>query len=403
MKRPQRVLAALGLAKRPGDEIEREIEEELRHHIELRTDANIAAGMDPKAARADSLNRMGDIDDIRLSGRRVLAGSPPPRSRDGFVDSLRQDIRHALRMPRRSPAFAVTVILVLALGIGATSTIFTVAHAVLFRPLDHPEIDRLARISVVDPRGLRNPPPELVAAWKERSELFEEIDEWSAWDISFYTLSGHGEAVSVGRQWVGAGFFNVLGVEPILGRTFAPEDMERNQSTTVVLSHELWSRHFDEDPEVLGKTVDLMSRPRTIIGVMPPGFRIDPAVPAADVWMVREWLGTSYRQSALGRLRPDVSHEQAKAELESIAGGILAGLGDDTEDQKGQQVELAELGEETRSQLRELLYLQSGLVGFVLLICCANVGGLLLVRGGHTKAGVRHAVGTRGRALAACA
>ena len=381
----KRLLVRLGWLDRPGDEVEREIEEELQFHLELRTDANIASGMDPRGARVDALRRLGDIDGIRITGRRVLAGSPPPRRRGGFFDSLRQELRNALRIVRMSPGFAATVVLVLALGIGATSTIFSVLNAVLLRPLPFTDPDRLVQIGAVWPNGRwDHPAPGLVVEWKERSKLFEGV-EWGAGSVSDYTLAGYGEAVSVGRQWVGQRFFELLGVEPILGRLFAPSELQQNQSTTVVLSHEFWSRHFGGDPEVLGKTVDLMARPRLIVGVMPPGFRTNPADRAADVWMVRDWSGSSFRAPTIGRLQPGVGLEQAAAELQGIAEGV------DAEGENGPRVELWEFTEMMSDNYGQALYFLSALVGFVLLICCANVGGLLLMRG----AGRQRQIATR--------
>ncbi|MGD8818176.1 MAG: ABC transporter permease, partial [Acidobacteriota bacterium] len=359
------------------DEVEREIEEEIRLHIEMRTDANIAAGMDERAARADALHRMGDIDAIRITGRRILVDSPPPRRRGGIVDTARQDVRNALRVLRRSPAFAATVVVVLALGIGATSTMFSVIDAVLLRPLPHPDIERLMEVTIDSPVGDHS--RDLVDAWKRGSRMVEAIDHWNRNGVTTHTLAGRGAAVSVMRQRVGVDFFLAIGVEPTLGRTFLPDDMEQGASTTVILSHDLWSRHFGADPTVLGDVVEMEGGSRTIIGIMPSGFRIDPLAPAADVWVARDSPGRWISRAA-ARLEPGVSAEQAAAELEGIARGVFADKDGAVAEGDRLRVSVSGFGEPARDRQGVSLYRLLAVVALVLMICCANVSGLLLLR-----------------------
>ena len=220
-----------------------------------------------------------------------------------FGDSIRADARQAIRSSGRRRGAVSLVVLTLGLGVGATTTVFSVFHAVLLRPLPFPAADRLVSIRVrLEQRGgTRLPPPELVTLWKDNAAQFDGIDfDGSA--PQEYTMTGAGGTTTVRRQWVGQALFDILGTPPALGRSFRADELTfERTSETVVLSHEFWQRHFQAEAAVLGQTVSLLGQPRTIVGVMPLGFRVAPTMPAVDVWLANDALGGNAMPAA-GRL-----------------------------------------------------------------------------------------------------
>ncbi len=293
------------------------------------------------------------------------------------MNSIVQDLRHAWRLVRRQPGFAMTAILTLALGVGANTAIFSVVQAVLLRPLPFRDPDRLALVWETNPRRARfrnvaNPGNFL--AWKERNQVFEDMAAFTPWKAN---LDGEGGAERVPIGTVTSSFFSVLGVGPQLGRGFEPEDAMAGAPDVVVLSAGLWRQRYGADPAVLGKSVIVFSRPATVIGVMPDGFDVPLG---ARLWtLVRfdeEARASRGRWHAtVARLKPGVTIERARNDLAAIAAATERERPDFNAGRGATAVPLhADLVRDVKPALVVLM----AAVALVLLVACANVANLLL-------------------------
>jgi len=296
--------------------------------------------------------------------------------------ALWQDLRYALRQLRGDPGFLAVVVISLALGIGANSTIFSVLNAVLYRPMPYDQPERLVAIWATksgQPDSLEAPPIAEMVDWKKQDQVFEDIALISHNDAS--TLSGLGEPEPTRVQYTTASLFSVLGVKPILGRIFLPEEMQDN-AETVVISDSFWKRKFDRDPQVLGKTFSVDGAVATVVGVLPPGFApfygrsIDmwiPIDPANGRYSARidHWL------MPLARLKPGVTLAQAQAEMDVIARRLEQAY---PATNKGVGKKVVSLHQELFGWAGQALYPLFGAVGFVLLIACVNVANLIQSR-----------------------
>jgi predicted permease len=298
------------------------------------------------------------------------------------MDGIFQDVRYALRQLRKSPGFLAVVVLSLALGIGANSTIFSVLNAVLYRPMpyDHPE--RLVAIWQTQqghPDSSQPPPIAEMNDWKRQNHVFEDIALTSSTERS--TLSGLGEAEPITVQDVTPNFFSLLGVRPVLGRIFAAEEMQ-DTTQTVVISNSYWTRKFKGDPSALGKTFTIQGVVSTVVGVMPAGFapfygeRIDlwqPINPESSRYAERidHWL------MPVARLKPGVTLAQAQVEMDVIARRLEQAY---PKTNKGVGKALVPLHQELFGWAGKSLYPLFGAVFFVLLIACVNVANLLQSR-----------------------
>jgi predicted permease len=293
-----------------------------------------------------------------------------------------QDIRYGIRQLRREPGFLTVVVLSLALGIGANSTIFSVLNAVLFRPMPYEHPERLVAIWQTEqghPDSLEPPPIAEAVDWKKQNHVFEDIALTSNTDGS--SLSGLGQPEPIRVQYTTATFFSVLGVKPIMGRIFLPEEMQDN-SETVVISDTFWKRKFNRDPSILGKTFTVDGSLSTVVGVMPAGF-----APfygrAIDLWIPID--PTNARYSAridhwlmpVARLKPGVTLTQAQGEMDVIAKRLEQAY---PATNKGVGKKLVPLHKELYGFFGQYLYPLFGAVAFVLLIACVNVANLLQSR-----------------------
>lgn len=317
------------------------------------------------------------------------------------MTGLTQDVRCALRQLRKSPGFTLAAVFTLALGIGAVTAMFSVIHAVLLKPLEYRQPDRVVLVAEgATPVRFE----EMLAASGSYSELgaFASGPEDMA-------LSGIAEPEVLKGARVSANFLHILGVGPLQGRSFLPEEDRPGAPAVAMISAQLWQRRFGADPLIVGKTVTLAAVPHTIIGVLPAGFQFP--FSGADVWLTRpsEWSVLSPESrplspilSIFGRLKPHVDIHQATAEL-AVVNRQYAAAHPGMLDAKPDSIESVQaFKDELVSDVRSELWMLFGAVGFVLLIVCANVGSLLLARASSRSRefAVRAAIGAgRGRII----
>jgi putative ABC transport system permease protein len=361
--------------------LDQEFEEEIAMHLEMRTRELIDAGMDPADARAAAIRKMGDVRSLK----RECVDLGRKRDREMhvtlFLEELRDDIKFAFRQLIAAPAFTLVATLTLALGIGANSAIFALVDATLLRPLPYPNPDRLVTIWEKSPataRGFASPLNML--DWNSRSRSFEKIAGFSPGVGSMVLAKPDGTAETVSRQWVTAGIFDVLGVPPIAGRTFSADD-EQKRARVVVFSEGLWETRFNRSADILGKDVKLDGELWTVIGVVPKQFEI---LGKTSMWAMRPYVNlpprarAAYQLQVVGRLRPGVSVATAQADLTNVADGLSREF---PQFNKDRSVAIEPMHDTmVGSDLKTTSMLFLGVVGFVLLICCANVANLLLAR-----------------------
>jgi predicted permease len=372
-----------------GDRFERGLDEEMRLHMELRGERLAAGGLSPDEARAMARRRFGNPLLVREASVDVWGWR--------WLEQLGQDVRFAMRTLRKSPSFTATVVFTLALATGATTSIFSVVNGVLLRPLPFPNPDRLVQIYGRNfASDVGRPAPDAVNGPVGTIELAQyaaqstTFDGFAAYDLGTRHLDGPDgperlTAVSADRE-----FFSVLGVEPVAGRTFRPDD----PLDVVVISGRLWQRRFESDPALVGAKVTLDGRPFTVLGVMPERFQfpysaaslMDGALPESrtDVWVPSPPLPPlpnnvpRRRARVTGRLKPGVSVDVASAELRVIAQRVE----DESYAANGLRVgvRVRPLTDEVIEPVRRSLWILLGAVGLVLAAACANVANLVLAR-----------------------
>ena len=318
------------------------------------------------------------------------------------MTSVLSDVKHGLRVLLRTPLFTVCTIAALAIGIGATTALFSVVHALLIRALPYHNAEQL--VVMWEHNLPRNRPRNVISPanflqWRERSRSF---DSMAAFSQNRVTLTGSGEPTELATVTVTANMFDVLGVGPMLGRGFASGE-DANAPPVMILSEPAWIRQFGGDRSVLGRKVTINGEPVTIVGVMPRGFEIF-GLPA-DVYMPFRDLPASSKPRGrsligLGRLKPGVTRDQAQAEME----GVMAALTSEWPDfDTGWTINLVPLREQLVGDVRLAVLALFGAVGAVLLIACGNIGSLMLTRasGRRRELAIRSAIGAAtGRLLA---
>ena len=360
-------------------EKEQDLDQEVSSYLDLLTEEKIQSGMSPEAARRTARLELGGVEQVKEQVRDVRAGI--------WLETVLQDARYGARMLRHNPGFSLLVVLTLALGIGANTAIFSVVYGVLLRPLPYSHGGQLvvvhqhARGQVADiPFSYK----ELVD-YREQTRTLDAVVEYHSMD---FLLLGDDSAERVKTAVVSANFFDVLGVQPLLGRTFLASDESQSADAVLVLSYQYWQSHQGGDPNIVGKVFHMNNRPHTVIGVLPPV----PQYPAEnDVYMPTSQCPFRSSQAFManrkarmmtvfGRLKREVALARAQADLSTIANRMESANPDVYPKGDGYGVAVAPLQQDLARRARTTLLVLLGAAGFVLLIACANVANLMLAR-----------------------
>jgi predicted permease len=351
------------------EELDRDLDEELSSYLDLLAEEKIRAGTSPEQARRAARLELGGVEQVKEKVREKRVGAT--------IDMLFQDIRYALRTLRKNAGFTVVAVLILAIGIGATTALFSTINTALLRRLPFQEPDRLVM-------GLKTFDGELVGPvsrvdyfdYRENSRSFEEFAALTTFTMQF-TVTGGRQPELVDAGFVTWNLFRTLGVNPILGRHFLPEEEDPGGGGQILISYGFWQSHFGGDPDAVGSTLNSS----VIVGVMPQGFRF---LFDADVWGLVDRAGPfdterdSHSHWVVGRLKSGVTMEQAQSDVDAISRALAEQY---PESNAGKALLLTELQSFMVRDVRLSLLLLMGTTVLVLLIACGNVAGLLLARG----------------------
>jgi predicted permease len=348
---------------------DRELAEELEAHIRMHAEDNVRSGMTPEEARRQAVIRLGGVEATKEEYRE-RRGVPA-------VETLSRDLRYALRALRRSPGFTAVAVLTLALGVGATTAIFSVVYATLFEPLPYPKPEQLVMVwSELNQRRSPVSAGDLME-WRRRSRSFQYLEAWSG---GTFNVATEERPEQVQAAMMTPGFFRMTGSPMFLGRDFLPEEGEPGRDRVVVMTHRMWSQNFGSDPAIVGQEIRMNGEPYTVVGVTAPGMRdrqqsqlmLPLALKPQQLEHQNHWL------LVMGRLKDGVTLKQANAEMDAIT-KQLAQEFPQTNANLSASVEPLQNDFIPEKTIRNL-WLLLGAVGFLLLIGCVNVANLLLAR-----------------------
>lgn len=373
-----------------------DLDDEIRSHLNMAARDRIQDGQEPRDARNSALKEFGNVAIVKEVTREMWSGAS--------LEVFWQDLRYGVRMLTKSPGFALIAILTLALGIGANTAIFSVVNGVLLNPLPYPHPEQIVSMFTEMPNfkngSISYPNFE---DWRRMNRSFSAIAAYRSWG---FNLSGNGEPERLHGEMISAGFFEILGVNPIMGRTFSADEDRIGANPTVMIAEGLWKRKYGSDPNIIGQRMVLNGIGRTIIGVVPSSFHLhiqnfQRGSPVNEVYVpVGEWNEPAFHNNraagwgldAIGRFKPGVTFEQSQADMARVSRDLAAAYPDVNGNKKAY---LLPLKDEIVGNMRPVLLIVLGAVGFVLLISCVNVANLLLARstGRSREFAVRIALG----------
>jgi putative ABC transport system permease protein len=360
-------------------EMDRELDEEVRFHLEREIEENVRRGMTPEEARRAAMMSFGGVEGVKEECRDVRGLR--------LVEDLSQDVRYGARVLLKNPGFTLVSVLTLALGIGASTAIFSVVNALLLRALPYRNADRVVIVWEENrPREkhMNTVSPANFLDWKDQAQSF---DEMAAFYDTRVNLTNAGEPEEIPAQVSTGNLFALLGVGPVLGRFYTVEDEEPGRDDVVVLSYGLWQRRFGGARDIIGQKITLNNQNLEVIGVAPPDFKFfikrgSLIGKPAEMWMPTKF-GEEYRQrkgrfiSVTARLKPGVTAAEAQVEMNTIGARLEQQYPDFN---TGWGVNVVPLRQQLAGEIKTSLYVLLGAVGFVLLIACANVANLMLAR-----------------------